>query len=333
MRAQAGLLAIALAFLAGCEQVADDLLGDKPAPKPDFVGPMPRWISWNPQETAIAYEQGGLLIVARDGILANALPITGVGNYRHPSWSPDGRHIVHDYSPDRFHPANLWVRPVEEKAVPRRLTEGRVLDFMPLWSADGRWVAFHSRRSPADHVWVIPAEGGTARPVGPALANERSLAWSPGDARLAYEALGARSPDIWIADVDMGSTRHFVGTDASDAHPLWTPDGTAVGFLSLAHKGWNVWVQPDASDATPRQITTLGGVVHFEWLSGGAAILFLTGDGALYAQPVAEGSTPSYVRQAADFAVARSGKRYVYVEYEEPTYRVRVDTVPAALLP
>jgi Tol biopolymer transport system component len=281
----------------------------------------------------IVYEQGGSLFVGTGPTLNDGFALTGRGSYEHPDWSPDGSSIVYDYSSDPLHPANLWIRSADDAFVPRRLTNLRILDYMPAWSRDGNWVAFHSRRSPENNVWVVPANGGTPRALGPALANERSLSWSPTGARLAYELFEEGSSNIWLADVGAFKTRRFAGTLASDEQPRWLPDGSGIGFLSLASKGWNVWIQDDRPDAAPRQVTTIGDVVLYDWLQGGKAVMFLTGDGKLYAQRADSGSEPVYIRDVYDFVVSPDGRRYVYVLFLNPAYKRYVEPVPSDFLP
>ncbi|MBM3216372.1 hypothetical protein FJZ36_15840 [Candidatus Poribacteria bacterium] len=316
---------IGLLLFVGCEGSVLDL-GDSSGPTGDFVGLPPRWIGWSPKGDSIVYEQAGQLIVGSGADLNVGNVITGKGRYAHPYWSPDGRFIVYDYTPDRYHQANLWVRAVDGSAVPRRLTDARTYDFMPVWSRDGRWIAFHSRRSPSNNVWVVPADGGTPKALGSALANEGSLDWSPTSPTLAFEAFVGTSSDIWAAEMDGPEAKRFAGTAASDKRPRWRPDGRSIGFLSLASKGWNVWQQGTADGSEPTPITTVGDVVAFEWVFDGEAVAFLTADGGLHVQRVQEGSEPTRVATCVDFATSPDGRRYVRVEFRNPDYKRYADT-------
>jgi len=318
--------------LVGCDKVPIDL-GETSGPSPEFVGPAPQWIRWSPQSDRIVYVQGGTLYVGTGPTLNDGHALTGTGSYKHPDWSPDGKSLVYDYASDPLHPANLWIRSVEGTFLPRRLTNIRALDQMPVWSRDGRWIAFHSRRSPENNVWVIESAGGTPRPLGPALANELSLQWSPTGARLAYERFEEGSSNIWVAEMDTFTTRRLAGTPASDKQPRWLPDGSGIGFLSVASKGWNVWVQEDSPGAQPRQLTTIGNVVLYDWLQGGKAVMFLTEDGKLFVQRADISAEPVYLRDAYDFTVSPDGKRYVYILFNNPAYKRYVEPVPSDFLP
>jgi dipeptidyl aminopeptidase/acylaminoacyl peptidase len=76
-----------------------------------------------------------------------------------PHWSPDGRQIVFQASPEG-HPAIYIVG--AEGGQARRLTMDDVRVEVPSWSRDGKWIYFGSDRSGAWQVWKVPSEGGHA---------------------------------------------------------------------------------------------------------------------------------------------------------------------------
>ena len=208
---------------------------------------------------------------------------------------------------------------------------------MPIWSADGRWIAFHSRRSPTGHVWMISgdteAEERVPIPVAPAMDRERSLAWSPTGARLAFVAFVDSSIDIWVVDGPHGEARLLGGTAVSDHQPLWTPDGTAVGFISGIGAGANVWVQEDRPGTQPRKLTDAGGIQRFGWLKNGTALAYLTDEDKLYALSLETGAAPVHLRDTVEFAASPDGRRYVYVERVGNVYRHFADRFPPPFQP
>lgn len=74
---------------------------------------------------------------------------------RHPAISPDGREIVFCYQGD------LWKVPATGGAA-MLLTTHEAYDHSPVWSRDGKWIAFASNRYGNDDVFIMPAGGGAA---------------------------------------------------------------------------------------------------------------------------------------------------------------------------
>ncbi len=90
---------------------------------------------------------------------------------RYPAISPDGKTIVFTYEGDLYRvPASGGV------AVP--LTTHEAHDYMPVWSRDGRQIAFASDRFGNFDVFVIPAEGGEAVRLTSHSASESPYAFS-----------------------------------------------------------------------------------------------------------------------------------------------------------
>src|SRR5512136_913655 len=75
---------------------------------------------------------------------------------RYPSISPDGKTIVFTYKGDLYR-----VSASGGTATP--LTAHTAHDFMPVWSHDGRQIAFASDRYGNFDVFVMPADGGEAK--------------------------------------------------------------------------------------------------------------------------------------------------------------------------
>ena len=96
-----------------------------------------------------------LCCVLACGVSAAAAQSTP-GWLRYPSMSPDGKTVVFTYKGDLYR-----VAATGGTAVP--LTVHQAHDFMPVWSHDGKQIAFASDRYGNFDVFVIPAEGGEAR--------------------------------------------------------------------------------------------------------------------------------------------------------------------------
>lgn len=75
---------------------------------------------------------------------------------RYPSISPDGKTIVFNYKGDIYK-----VDATGGNATP--LTISEAYDVNPIWSPDGKWIAFASNRNGGFDIYLIPADGGEAK--------------------------------------------------------------------------------------------------------------------------------------------------------------------------
>src|SRR5512135_196072 len=100
---------------------------------------------------------------------------------RYPAMSPDGKTRAFVYKGDLFRvPADGGV------AVPLTIHEAH--DFMPVWSHDGKSIAFASDRFGNFDVFVMPATGGEARRLTFHSASELPYSFTPDDKDILFGA-------------------------------------------------------------------------------------------------------------------------------------------------
>jgi tricorn protease len=95
-----------------------------------------------------------LLMIASSGFAGNAQenPLW----LRYPAISPDGKTILFSYQGDLYRVSSSG-----GQATPLTLHEA--YDYMPVWSRDGKWIAFASDRYGNFDVYVMPSSGGEAK--------------------------------------------------------------------------------------------------------------------------------------------------------------------------
>ncbi len=148
----------------------------------------------------------------------------------------------------------------EAPAVARQLTEGEWNDGAPVWSPDGREIAFVSYREPDEDVtfrtdiWVLTVADGTCRKLTGSKGTSASPAWSPDGRMIAYlghqdgegdaamtrlwvvEAAGGIPPRCLSATFDRdlgGSTLTDQTLPGGHEGPTWT-GGTPEGGSGMA---------------------------------------------------------------------------------------------------
>jgi Tol biopolymer transport system component len=141
---------------------------------------------WSPDGRRIAYLDGSsgafeLYVMNADGTAKHHL--AQGGDYL--SWSPDGKKIAFMHDPNlRRSPLakvspEIYVVNADGTGL-KRLTNNRIWDQAPLWSPDGKLIAFFTVRNGDDEVYVMNADGSDQRSVSRNPARSDVLfAWSP----------------------------------------------------------------------------------------------------------------------------------------------------------
>ncbi len=107
---------------------------------------------------------------------------------RYPAISPDGTTVVFSYKGDLFRV------PVEGGvAVPLTLSDDH--EFMPVWSHDGKTIAFASDRMGNYDVYVMPAEGGTASRITEHSSDDYPSDFTPDGSAIIFSSARIDAPD------------------------------------------------------------------------------------------------------------------------------------------
>jgi dipeptidyl aminopeptidase/acylaminoacyl peptidase len=108
-----------------------------------------------------------------------------------PAVSPDGKWVAvtvtaYDLKEDKGQ-SDIWLVPTAGGEA-RPLTTQDSSDTSAVWSPDGRWIAFESKRGDDENpqVYVIPTTGGEARRVTKVPTGAGSPRWFPDSQRLAF---------------------------------------------------------------------------------------------------------------------------------------------------
>ncbi len=97
----------------------------------------------------------------------------------------------------------------------------------PAWSPDGTKIAFSSRRSGSNDLYVMDADGSGTQQLTSGDADDLHPTWSPDGKRIAF----ARSGDIFVVNADGSDARSVVATRDEESQPAWSPDGRWIAFV------------------------------------------------------------------------------------------------------
>ncbi len=192
-----------------------------------------------------------------------------------PQLSPDGRRVV--FTVQRVERetekkyTNLWLAAADGTRL-RQFTHGKWADSQPRWSPDGQTIAFFSNRGNEEQVqiYLIPVDGGEARPLTDLKGNFASFDWSPDGTKLVCQfrkkdadALEREKDEgkkklglsyrhitrvdykfdgagylprerwhVWLIDAASGEASQLTEGDKDETEPRWSPDGQHILFAS-----------------------------------------------------------------------------------------------------
>ncbi|MDE2652833.1 MAG: S9 family peptidase [Gemmatimonadota bacterium] len=145
-------------------------------------------------------------------------------------WSPDGTRVAFTMSVDSDNP---WPISLPGRPDGANWTEGpKVVD---------RLVYRRDRRGYIDggytHLFVVPADGGTARQLTDGDWNHNGVEWTPDGAEILFTSLRVedaehewRQSDIYSVDVASGAITRLTDRSGPDGSPLPSPDGRLIAF-------------------------------------------------------------------------------------------------------
>ena len=150
-------------------------------------------------------------------------------------------------------------------AAPRRFGEPQALilssreDTSPAISPDGERIAFISKRTGSEEIWVSHRDGGHPARLtsfgGPPTGSPR---WSPDGRWLAFDTRISGNPDIFVVSADGGAPRQVTSETTFEIMPAWSADGKSLYFNSNRGGSAQIWRMPFEGGGAPVQITTTG---------------------------------------------------------------------------
>ena len=160
----------------------------------------------------------------------------------------------------------------------------------PIWSPDGRRIAFESYRSGNFDIFVMNADGTGQTNLTNHPGDDREPSWSPAGRRIVFESyrdgpgtdIFGRNAEIYVMNADGTGQTKLTNNPASDRYPSWSPDGRRIAFYSTRDDDFcgDLYVMNiDGSGKTSLTRNVPFGGWSASWSPDGRRIAFVTGCG------------------------------------------------------
>lgn len=221
-------------------------------------------VEWSPDNAVLLYTSnsegvGDLFVMSGD----SGVRITDRNApYNYGQWSPDGRRIA------------LQTRQAGNLDIAIMNADGSgftvvvadsAQDVLPLWSPDGRSIAFLSTRGLVtsdsapfpSHIYLVPDTGGVPRQVTttPLTSSFGPQAFAPDGRSILMSRVVDGAPRLRLLDLETGKETPLTAGDGGEYGGDFSPDGTRLAFHSESESG-SVLMTSDPAGGDRRPIET-----------------------------------------------------------------------------
>ena len=210
-----------------------------------------------------------------------------------------------------------------------QITRNKSLNLSPVWSPDGKRLAFVSYKKGTPRLYVYNGDDGTTSDMSPS-GSELCVApdWSPDGRQIAFSSATQGESEIYLLDVGSGKSRQITHTRGADTSPAWSPTGREIAFTSDRSGRPHIWVM-DAEGANVRRVTSTGEYNDSAaWSPSGDKLAYasrIQGRFDILVLDIASGSTARLTQNAGNNENprwSRDGRHIIFSSNRSGTYRL-----------
>jgi Tol biopolymer transport system component len=195
------------------------------------------------------------------------------------SLSPDGNYVAFKRISELPDVSGIYIKQIGSEHLLRLTRNGS--DWRPVWSPDGRFVAFSRYANAVHEIYMVSAIGGTERKLHSGAPAHPPLSWSPDGKLIAFTAKDSNQNtySINLLSVDDLETRKLTEprSEQQDWGPAFSPDGKELAFVRTngALNVADIFIMP-LRGGEPRRLTFDNTAIPSPptWTRDGRSIVF-----------------------------------------------------------
>jgi eukaryotic-like serine/threonine-protein kinase len=256
-----------------------------------------------------------------------------------PSLSPDGTRVALDVSDQKANNVDIWIESTTG-AGNSRFTFDPAEEVAPIWSRDGKMVAYRRADVDGPSIYLKPATGlerERKRYMLPKATMDDMVpnSWSLDDREILCTHQTAQGVYLELLPAAEGPATRFLTSKGSETNGQISPDGGWVAYASDESGAWEVYVTSFPGAAGKWQVSR-GGGSEPRWRGDGKELFYINPSGMLMAVPVnaasvfatgpptplfqIKGRAPISSTDTFTYDVVKDGKRFLVNRYVQPEH-------------
>jgi len=194
-----------------------------------------------------------------------------------PAWSPDGTRIAFVRSTNCHFGRcggppllNIYVMNADGSGL-QNLTNNPGSDDAPVWSPDGKRIAFVSDRDGNYEIYVMNADGSGQVNLTNNSASDVSAVWSRDGSKIAFVSSRDGNDEIYVMNADGSGLQNVTNNPGGDGGPVWSPDGSKIAFTRSSR----IYVMSADGSGQVNLTNELGAHVMPAWSPDGTRIAYV----------------------------------------------------------
>lgn len=226
------------------------------------------------------------------------------------SVSPDGKWLAVDLQ------GSLWIIP-SKGGKAKRISDVYGDARQPVWSPDGKSLAFFAFIDGGYDLWLVDPEGNNRKQLTWGPYDDRDPIWSPDGKKIAFAsdrgAPGSSSYNIWVLDVATGNLTQVTDNVFENRMPSWSPDSKEIVYSSVRDNASGLWATAIATGTERELLLSSTGTVGAPSWGPAGQLSYVIQDGG-NSQLIVDGKAVSGTENAFSFRLSwlKDG-RYYYV--------------------
>jgi serine/threonine-protein kinase len=178
---------------------------------------------------------------------------------------------------------DIWVWDLVRKTM-TRLTFDEAVDALPLWTPDGKRIAFRSNRGSKTSIYWKAADGTGADEflVSGSGGNIIPRSWSPDGKTLVFMESAATNTDVGTVSIEGDrSKKPLLSGKYNEIDPVISPDGRWLAYSCDESGQYEIYVRPYPEvNGGKWQVSTSGGAWPI-WSRDGRELFYRSGDASM----------------------------------------------------